>query len=341
MPIQPFQEVVDDFVQNQRELKGERTYETYGRKVHVFKEYMEQRGYDNIIGYRAFLHDAGIEEVLESVRYYITTYEIKYKTTSDSYIAALKVFFDFLKGHSGIHNEFFSVNSKEKSLRDAYEILCKELNLNKKAEAMPISEMQCSCLLATCDKNLDQPTVQEVLNGKNNGVFSLYISSLISKFVLLYGTKNKVLSELSIDDYDAELNKITINGYGVHLPDGLSRQMKKYILVRKEIISDNALDNRLFIDLQSNKNWMNAKMFLVLEQVIGNKKATSIAKYALMQLLKNNVPFNLVMEFTGYSQDVCGHCQELLDEERGIFHVDEKNRKLDSALRQSIIFDRL
>ena len=80
-------------------------------------------------------------------------------------------------------------------------------------------------------------------------------------------------------------------------------------------------------------------MFYILKGVTGNAKAMSVAKYAIMQMLKNGVSYSLVMDFTGYSKDVCGHCQELVDEDNGIFQLSEKNRKLDSSLRQNKLFD--
>lgn len=339
MSLQSLQSVMDRFVQFQKEEKGERTYETYGRKIYVFQEYLERQGINET--YRNFLLRAQIEDILSSIRYYVETYDIKFKSTTDTFLAALSVFFKYLRDIEGISNEYFEENSKARDLKTAYNKLAKELKLNDSLQATPLTNNECERLVSLCNEKLDNPSIEEILNGNNNGIYSFYISSLITKFVLLFGTKNKVFNELCVDAYDYELNKITIRGYDAHLPDGLARQMKKYREVRKQIITDDILDNRLFIDITPGQKLDNAKMFFVLKGITGNAKAMSVAKYAIIQMLKNGLPVNLVMDFTGYSKSVVGHCQELIDEENGIFQLSEKNRKLDSMLRQSRIFDDL
>lgn len=339
MPLQSLQSVMDRFVQFQKEEKGERTYETYGRKIYVFQEYLEKQGINET--YRNFLLRAQIDDILSSIKYYVETYDIKFKSTTDTFLAALSVFFKYLRDIEGISNEYFEEDSKTRDLKSAYNKLTKDLKLNESLQATPLTDDECERLVCLCNEKLDNPSMEEILNGSNNGIYSFYISSLITKFVLLFGTKNKIFNELHVDDYDYALNKINIHGYNVHLPDGLARQMKKYSEVRKQIVPDNTLDNRLFVDIALGQKLDNAKMFFVLKGVTGNAKAMSVAKYAIIQMLKNGLPVNLVMDFTGYSKSVCGHCQELIDEQNGIFQLSEKNRKLDSLLRQSRIFDDL
>lgn len=339
VPLQSLQLVMDNFVQSQKEEKGERTYETYGRKIYVFQEYLEKQGINET--YRNFLLRMQIQDILCSIRYYVETYDIKFKSTTDSFLAALSVFFQYLRDIEGISNEYFEENSKARDLKVAYNKLAKDLKLNTKLQATPLTNDECERLVKICNEKLDDPSIEEILNGSNTGIYSSYISSLITKYVLLFGTKNKVLTELCIEDYDYELNKITIRGYNVHLPDNLARQMKKYREVRKQLIPNNILDNRLFVDITQGQKLDNAKMFFVLKGITGNAKAMSVAKYAIIQMLKNGIPINLVMNFTGYSRSVCGHCQEVIDEQNGIFQLSEKNRKLNSLLRQSTIFDDL
>lgn len=340
MSSQSLESLMDNFIQFQKEEKGERTFETYGRKIYVFQEYLERQGVDDIT-YAPFLYKVQIKDILDAIRYYVETYDIKFKSTTDTFLAALSVFFKFIQERHGIRNEYFEENSKVKDLKTSYDELVKELKLNDSLQATPLTDDECEKLVRLCNEKLDNPSIDEIVNGNNNGVYSFYISSLITKFVLLFGTKNKVINELCVDAYDHELNKITIRGYNVHLPDGLARQMRKYLKVREEIVPVNAADNRLFVDITPGQKLDNAKMFFVLKGITGNAKAMSVAKYAIIQMLKNGLPVNLVMDFTGYSKSVYGHCQELIDEENGIFQLSEKNRKLDSLLRQSRVFDDL
>lgn len=213
------------------------------------------------------------------------------------------------------------------------------LNLSEKAE--PITDVQYQSLIHICDARISTPTDEEILNGANNGVYTYYISSLITKFTLLYGTKNKSLSEITIDDYDSTLNKISIRGYTVHLPDVMAIQLKRYVKIREKVILANQDNRRLFIDITATPKWENAKMYFVLKQVTGSTKATSVSKFAIINMLKNGLPVNLVMDFTGYSKIVCAHCQEIIDEENGIYRQSEKNRLLDTTLRTVKIFDEI
>ena len=334
------QSMVDNFVDNQKREKGTRTYETYGRKIYVFQEYIEQNKVDDIT-HETFLYRARMEDILSSVMYYVQTYDIKYKSTADSFFAALSVFFNYIQENHGIKNDYFAVNDKIKELKDAYAKLAEELGLNDKEQALPLTDVEYTQLVQLCNEKIDGPTDEEVLRGKNNGVYTSYISSIVIKFVLLFGTRNRELSEIMVDDYNRELNKITIRKYSVHLPDGLAKQMKRYAIIRDIIASSKNVTGRLFVDISSNQQWENAKMYSILRSITQNTKATSVAKYAIVQMLKNGLPSNLVMDFTGYSKSVCGHCQELIDEENGILNMSEKNRRLDTVIRQSRAFDDL
>lgn len=333
--------LVEKFVQAQRQEKGERTYETYGRKIFVFQEYMERLGV-NDENYRPFLLSVQISHILDAVEYYVSTYGIKYKSTTDTFMSVLTVFFKYLILNEGIKNEYFSDSTKGDELRAAYDKLAKRLKLEEGKQALPLTKDECDKLIKLCNKRLDEYSIDEIINGYNNGIYTSYISSLIVKFVLLFGIKNQVVLELDTKSYDCELNKIIIHGYHVHLPDDLARQMKRYYCeVRKKIVPENISDDRLFVDIVPGQELDNAKMFSTLKAVTGHSKAMSVAKYAIMQMLKNGVPMNLVMEFTGCAREVCGHCQELLDEEKGVLQLNEKNRKLDVSLRQSDIYDEL
>ena len=333
--------LLEKFVQAQRQEKGERTYETYGRKIFVFQEYMEKCGI-NDENYRPFLHTAQINDILSAIKYYVDTYGIEFKSTTDTFKSALSVFFKYLKINEGIKNEYFEEDTKGNELKTAYDKLAKSMKLKEGIQASPLTKDECERLIKLCNEKLDEPSIDAILNGYNNGVYTSYISSLITKCVLLFGIKNQVIIELDTKSYDCVLNKIVIHGYHVHLPDDLARQMKRYYCeVRKSIVPENRLDNRLFVDIVPGQKLDNAKMFTTLKAVTGHSKAMSVAKYAIMQMLKNGVPMNLVMEFTGCAKEVCGHCQELIDEENGVFQLNEKNRKLDVSLRKSDIYDGL
>jgi hypothetical protein len=74
-------------------------------------------------------------------------------------------------------------------------------------------------------------------------------------------------------------------------------------------------------------------MFFILKELIGTNQSTALAKYAIIQLIRQGAPANLIKDFTGYKDIIYNHCQEIVDEENGIVSHEEKCRKLDVSLR--------
>lgn len=203
-----------------------------------------------------------------------------------------------------------------------------------------ISYDEAKIILQECDKNIENVNIEKLLDMKH-GVYSNYISSLIVKFVLAYGLKNDTIRKMKITDYDENLNSIRVNGYKVHLPDGLAMQMKKYKEIRERFLEKYQFESeRLFFDdYDIEKELDNTKMYIVLKKVMGNMQAGGVAKYAIIQLLRDGIPAYIVSDFTSYKEDVLDYCQEQVDAERGLSLLSEKSRILDSVLRKSDFFN--
>ena len=195
-------------------------------------------------------------------------------------------------------------------------------------------------ILKECDKLIDGIDIEKILR-KDRGVYSSYISSLIVKLVLAYGLKNEAIRKLKIKDYNDQLNDLIINNYRVHLPDGLAMQMKKYKEIRKRFLEKYQFESeRLFFDdYDIEKELDNTKMFIVLKKVMGNMQAGGVAKYAIIQLLRDGIPAYIVSDFTSYKEDVLDYCQKQVDAERGLSLLSEKSRILDSVLRKCDFFN--
>ncbi len=80
-------------------------------------------------------------------------------------------------------------------------------------------------------------------------------------------------------------------------------------------------------------------MYIVLKKVMGNMQAGGVAKYAIIQMLREGIPVYIISDFTNYKEDVIDYCQEQVDVERGLSLLSEKSRLLDSALRKNNLFD--
>lgn len=336
-----FDEVIEAFMNNVETDKSGGTPVTYKRKIYVFQEYVNLKLEAKDVNFQSILSAMTKEQLVNALEYYVVTYDIKYVTTVETYITVIGVFFDYIAFSYQWKNPLFETKSKNLELKAAYEKRISELGLNTKEQVEPLTDSEARKLLNICNSRIDNATIDIIVNGAVNGKFSAYMSSLISKLVLLYGTKNNCINELEILDYDSKLNKLKINGFWVHLPDEFALQMNKYIEFRKQLLGDE-VETRLFVDIRKGKRKLdNNKMFAILKEVTGNVKATSIAKYGIIQMIKLGVPAHVIKEFTGYSNDVYQYCQEKVDEQNGILMTDEKSKLLDSALRKNILYDKM
>lgn len=332
-----FKEVIDNFLERQEKDSAA----TYRKKILVFYDYVTGKKDATNINFVSILKNLNIDEIMDSVVYYVKENEIKYISTTDIYISTIKSFFLHIAHEYNWINPFFEEKKYSKEFSDKYKIKMEELKLNAVKQVEPLKENEAKKLIVACDRRLEDINLTDLVNGVNNGVFSGYISALISKMVLFYGLSNKSIVNLKYRDYDDVFRKITINGFQVHLPDLLGKQLHEYIELRKEFLKSYKENELLFIDFAnpSKSKMDNTKMFFILKEVIGTNQATALAKYAIIQMIRANIPTNLIMEFTGYKKDIYNHCQEIVDEEKGIILKSEKNKVLDLALRQSRLCD--
>lgn len=335
-----FNEVIKEFMREVETNKTDGTSVTYKRKIYVFQEYVNIILQAKDVNFQSILTAMTKEQLVDSMQYYVKTYDVKYVATVETYNTVVGVFYDFISSAYGWKNPLFETRTKNLELKEAYDKKISELKLNTKEQVEPLTDKDAEKLLNICDNKIDNVTIDILKNGANNGEFSAYISSLISKIVLLFGTKNASLNELKIFDYDDRLNKLKINGFWVHLPDKFAIQMRSYVKFREQILETEE-EERLFVDIRKEKRKLdNTKMFYILKGVTGNVQAKCIAKYAIIQMIKLGVPSHMIKEFTGYSDDVYQFCQEK-NEQDSILMTLEKSRLLDSALRRSDLYDRM
>lgn len=335
-----FNEVIKEFMTEVETNKTDGTSVTYKRKIYVFQEYVNIILQAKDVNFQSILTAMTKEQLVDSMQYYVKTYDVKYVATVETYNTVVGVFYDFISSAYGWKNPLFETRTKNLELKEAYDKKISELKLNTKEQVEPLTDKDAEKLLNICDNKIDNATIDILKNGANNGEFSAYISSLISKIVLLFGTKNANLNELKIFDYDDKLNKLKINGFWVHLPDKFAIQMRSYVKFREQILEAEE-EERLFVDIRKEKRKLdNTKMFYILKGVTGNVQAKCIAKYAIIQMIKLGVPSHIIKEFTGYSDDVYQFCQEK-NEQDTILMTIEKSRLLDSALRRSDLYDRM
>lgn len=335
-----FIDEIKEFLDMQKKENGEATTKTYKSKIYAFYEFVTLELRETDVTYICFLNVMDKDTLLRSVEYYVKAGNLKSRAALDVYFSVIGNFYKFLSKKYGKTNDYFQDSIKNQEFKDAFERKIKELHLRDSDTQEPIGREMAEKILKECDKLIDGIDVEKVLR-KDRGVYSSYISSLIVKLVLAYGLKNEAIRKLKIKDYNAQLNDLIINNYRVHLPDGLAMQMKKYKEIRERFLEKYQFESeRLFFDdYDIEKELDNTKMYIVLKKVMGNMQAGGVAKYAIIQLLRDGIPAYIVSDFTSYKEDVLDYCQEQVDAERGLSLLSEKSRILDSVLRKSDFFN--
>ncbi len=335
-----FLDEVKEFLNNQKKEKGEATANTYRSKIYAFYEFVSLELREVDATYIFFLNVMDKNKLLQSVEYYVKAGNLKSRAAVDIYYTVLGNFYKFLSNKYGKTNDYFQDSIKKEEFKEAFESKIKQLRLRDSDMQEPIGRETAEKVLEECNKLIDGIDIEKILR-KEKGVYSNYISSLIVKLVLIYGLKNEAIRKLKIKDYNDQLNDLIINNYRVRLPDGLAIQMKKYKEIRKRFLEKYGIESeRLFFDdYDINKELDNTKMYIVLKKVMGNMQAGGVAKYAIIQLLREGIPAYIISDFTNYKEEVLEYCQEQIDAERGLSLLSEKSRILDSALRKNILFD--
>lgn len=335
-----FIDLIKEFLDVQKKEKGEATANTYRSKIYAFYEFVSLELRDTDATYIYFLNVMDKDKLLQGVEYYVKAGNLKSRAAVDIYFSVLGNFYKFLSKKYGKTNDYFQDNIKKEEFKEAFEKKIRELHLRNSDTQEPIGREVAKRILQECDRLIDGIDIEKLLR-KEKGVYSNYVSSLIIKLVLLYGLKNEAIRKLKIKDYNDQLNDLIINNYRVHLPDGLAIQMKKYKEIRKRFLEKHEIESKrlFFDDYDVDKELDNTKMYIVLKKVLGNMQAGGVAKYAIIQLLRDGIPAYIISDFTNYKEDVLDYCQEQVDAERGLSLLSEKSRLLDSALRKNNLFD--
>lgn len=334
--------MLDEMIMNYMGTLQPDTRAAYRKKIATFREYLLERKRMNNDNCKNIFKGLEHNDFIESMAFYVEQNNVKYRASTDIYYACVREFLKYISANYGCNNPNFENKSYDSMLKDKYDELIVKLKLNISEQVKPLTNKEVDKVISECNAILDYAEFEEISSGKWDGAYSRYISALLSKMVLCYGTSIKTLCQIGVQDYNSRYGTIVINGYKVHMPDGLKKNMDDYMQYRHMIKgSDN--NPHLFIDfLTPNKKKMDCtKMFFILKELIGTYKSTALAKYAIIQLIRQGTPANLIKDFTGYKDIIYNHCQEIVDEDKGIVSNSEKCRKLDVSVRMSPVGDML
>lgn len=334
-------DTISSFLKNQRDsVYFESSKVTYNRKLNVFLEYLSRKCDLSDSNWESILRGLDEKSLTLGIVYYIEEYGVQFTSTIDNYLSVISSYFRFLRDDYKIYNSVIDSEEKLKKFKKAVYAQIKAYSLIKSTQKDPINNSIFPKLIEYCDECIVSFSKNSIKNQGYNKPFTNFVSSIITKLVILTGLKPKIIKSLSRKDYNVELNKIKINNYWIHLPDNYSLQFKKYIEIRDLIVLSNSVES-LFITREGKELNSNSSMFEVLLPIIGSKEAESVAKAAIMQLIKGEVPLGLIKKLTGFSYETCLHCVELIEEEHQELDKNEFTRKINSRIRELTIFDML
>lgn len=340
-------DIKNEFIKN---IKEGNYYDSssviYARKINVFYEYLEKRCGVKDENYKEVLVALGKEKILDSIEFYISENNIKFRITVENYLTVIKAFFDYISREYNLKNKSFDSLERYSSIRDAVNKKMIEMDLKGKKDKAPISENICKDLIKCCDENINNFNIDSMDINKmkkensKTKAFNYFVSGIITKIVILTGIKNNVINVIKIDDYDSTLNTLIINGFKIHLPDNLGNQMKKYISVRKKILSNGKETNTLFINKRGEEIGIDYGFaFSILKEIMDSNSAESVAKYTIIQFIKKGININLAQQLTGFGDDTFLQCQEIVNEEKNGENDIAKIRYIDSKIRSLPIYD--
>lgn len=308
---------------------------TYRCKINVFKEYMLDTIKLNDINYERILRGMNEEEIIKSLEDYVLTRGIKFINTANCYMTVLKEYFMFLLNQLEIRNEVFSsierLNKLEKLVGDQI----KKLNLREADDKKPISENGFKRLNDHCNRIIDEFEINQMkaFDGKYKNPYDNFVSAMMTKIVMFFGVKSFRPLEIEKNHLDLDLNMLKIDNYWIHLPNNLSRQLKKYYRISIELFGQKS--NMLFVDRNGNSFDANSygQTYKVINDIFGTSSAEIVAKYTIIEMIKQGINVSLILDLTGFGVDTYFYCQEAVDEGKSVVdrtkYLDSKMRKLD------------
>lgn len=114
-----FDEVIRNFIFSVETDKANGTSVTYKRKIYVFQEYVNVVLQAKDVNFQSILTAMTKEQLVDSVQYYVKTYDVKYVAAVDTYNTVVGVFFDFISFSYGWKNPLFETRTKNLELKAA------------------------------------------------------------------------------------------------------------------------------------------------------------------------------------------------------------------------------
>lgn len=298
---------IKEFVQNNKQEKTQIT---------VFWEFVSSVIFD---GSEFTIEDfalLNVNELKESLEYYIRRNKITAKQTANTYVGNLKRFFFNLENHYQVHNDVY-IN------RDFIPAFWEEIDsiifkLNDTVNTGTATDDEYESLVSKIDHAENQYSYDEAVleidnyveDSSNNRLdgFHHILSVCASRLVIEYGMSNRVIRSIKTNDVDLE-NSIIIRGrYSLPISTELKRSLVDYVKLREYLLNKlNKTQELFFIQCSGegiNDRGASDQLFTKVVGENSSKESKPYAKRCIERMVKEGFSSNIIKEITGYSDSV-------------------------------------
>ncbi len=311
---------------------------TYISRIRSLQNFLSEEKQINDASYRTYLKAMTFDEILEALNYFVKNNNIRKRSVGLHYSEMIKKFFNFLS-IKGIENtDLFSMIGK--SGIDSFDskiknYIDKELKLLVPEPNESLDNDEIGILIDKSNEVIRESLLNEeslFLNKKSVG-FGKYTAAICVKVMIFSGISWDCIKKIELSAVNTELNVIEINGFLLHMPMELSKQMREYIRIRNAIKTEST---KLFIKSSGKELSGTCNLDSILK-VIDRKDTRGIIKYTVINMIKANIGQHLIMELTEVGDTVYNYCLEVVNGNGR----NEKTRIVDSKLRSISTFDLL
>lgn len=295
------------------------------------------------------------EDLLESLKNYISKNHIKSQVTAQNYITYITDFFKMLNTKYHIKNDTFTdINLYNQLISKSKKIICKLKETESKNAA---SEEQFETLNSFISDFLDKLVISDIYdeitkvkdgNKKNIKIYNRFVSIIPIKLIMKFALGNLTTISLEVRNLDIENETISINGFKLGLDKELVELFKIYLKIRNYILKLYSLnESKLFIEhdgrpfIRNSPNRENfpyySAFFKIMDDAIHTKSAELFAARRILEMFNGGIDISTIAKLSDMS---IGKCIEL---QRSTIDNDEVDKKLqqffynDENIRKKII----
>ena len=131
-----FKQLIDEFL----DKWDKDTSKAYRKKIYSFYQYLVEMKNAIDSNYKSILKGLEIEDVAESIIFYVKRNQVKYRASADLYISTVKSFYAYISAKQICSNIYFDNKAYAPDMKEQCECAIKCLKLNESKQVMPLDE---------------------------------------------------------------------------------------------------------------------------------------------------------------------------------------------------------